>query len=442
MIEFLVLIFLTFLIFYIYFVLMKDTIYGINLSKRNYNGLLLFREYILIITIGTWVVYILGVNKIPVFFVKPESIFFSSFLILLTFNIFLISTLFISGVLFKGYNANLKFDISYRNVNGILTLFSLNLFLVIVIIHLLGGKHAFISSLFMGQDLMNVRMMNRHGSNIPNFLSSYFKFLYIITSCILAVNLFNKKFKKKYKFLIFILIVYASTLLGAKAPLISCLTILGVGYISFSKEGINIGKILKFGLPLLITICIFMFYSTQKQFPSLSNDQVVEYIFMRIFTGQMMGAYEQLDLKLQSIEYIWRSIPFANILIDYKEYSKDLMMLTWGSYKEADEIGIMNSYFIGEAYAIGGFVLLIFSPILVAINVSFSLFILLMVFHKIFGFDKVLAFRVVGLSISFLFPLTGDIAGLLAFKYLVMYLIFLIPILFVFIYSKILKGNL
>ncbi|NWK62070.1 glycosyltransferase [Acinetobacter sp. SwsAc3] len=83
-----------------------------------------------------------------------------------------------------------------------------------------------------------------------------------------------------------------------------------------------------------------------------------------------------------------------------------------------------------------------FSPILVAINVSFSLFILLMVFHKIFGFDKVLAFRVVGLSISFLFPLTGDIAGLLAFKYLVMYLIFLIPILFVFIYSKILKGNL
>lgn len=289
---------------------------------------------------------------------------------------------------------------------------------------------------------MNIRMMNRHGSNIPNFLSSYFKFLYIITSCILAVNFFNDKFKKIYKVLIFILIIYASTLLGAKAPLISCLTILGVGYISFSKGGLNLNKALKFGVPLFIIICVFMFYSTQKQFPTLNSNQVVEYIFMRIFTGQMMGAYEQLDLKLQSIDYIWRSIPFANILIDYKEYSKDLMMLTWGSYKEADEIGIMNSYFIGEAYAIGGLIFLIISPVLVAINVSFSLFILLIIFHRIFGFDKIIAFRVVGLSIGFLFPLTGDIAGLLAFKYLVMYLIFLIPVFLIFIYSKSLKGML
>lgn len=53
-----------------------------------------------------------------------------------------------------------------------------------------------------------------------------------------------------------------------------------------------------------------------------------------------------------------------------------------------------------------------------------------------------MSFRVVGLSIGFLFPLTGDIAGLLAFKYLLMYLIFLMPVLLIFTYSKALKGTL
>lgn len=442
MVEFVILLFLTFSIFYIYFVLMKNTIYGINLLKRNYNGFLLIKEYIFIITIGTWVVYVLGVNKIPVFFVRAESVFFSSFLILLTFNIYLIATLFINNILFKRCFDDAEQCISYRNVNGILTLFSLNLFFVTIVIHLLGAKHAFIGSVFLGEDLMNIRMGNRYGSSIPNFLLSYFNFLYIITSCILAVNFFNKEFKKIYKILIFLLIIYTSTLLGAKAPLISCLTILGIGYIYFSKGGMNLGKTLKFGIPVFLIIFLLIFYSTQKQFSTLTNSQVVEYIFMRIFTGQMMGTYEQLDLKLQSIDYVWRSIPFANILIDYKEYSKDLMMSTWGQYKEVDEIGVMNSYFIGEAFAIGGMIFLIFSPILVAINISFSLFILLTIFHKIFGFDKMMAFRVVGLSIGFLFPLTGDIAGLLAFKYIVMYLIFLIPVLLIFIYSKSLKGDL
>lgn len=442
MIEFTVLLFLTCSIFYIYFVLMKNTIYGINVSRGNYNGFLLLKEYIFIITLGTWVVYVLGVNKIPVFFVKSESVFLSSFLILLTFNIYLIATFLIYNVLFKKYFNGEREDISYRNVNGLLTLFSINLFFVTLVIHLLGAKHAFIVSAFLGGDLISIRMGNRYGSNIPNFLLSYFKFLYIFTSCILAVNFFNKNYKKIYKILIFLLIIYTSTLLGAKAPLISCLTILGVGYISFLEGSISFGKIFKFGIPLFLILCLLVFYSTQKQFSTLTNSEVIEYIFMRIFTGQMMGAYEQLDLKLQSIDYVWRSIPFANILIDYKEYSKDLMMLTWGSYKEADEIGVMNSYFIGEAYAIGGFVLLIFSPILAAINIVFSLFILLNIFHRIFGFDKMMAFRVVGLSIGFLFPLTGDIAGLLAFKYLIMYLIFLIPVFLIFIYSKALKGTL
>lgn len=40
----------------------------------------------------------------------------------------------------------------------------------------------------------------------------------------------------------------------------------------------------------------------------------------------------------------------------------------------------MNSYFIGEAYTIGGMVLVVLSPILVAINISLSLFVLLNIF--------------------------------------------------------------
>lgn len=422
---------LTVSIFFFFFFLLKETIFGINFSKRNYNGILLSRAFLVVILLGVWTIYFLGVNSIPVFFVKPESIFFSSFIILFTFNLFLISIAFLSKFFFRKYFIIEDRSLDFKNGKFILFIFSGSLFFCVLLMHALGAKHAIIVSFLTGSDLLDVRMGNRYASNVPTVLASYLKFLYILVAALLAINFKNDKISISAKFIIFLLICYSSTLYGGKAPLINCFLIFLFGYLYSVNRYINFWKLFKYSIPIAILGAYILYYLTKIQFPNLESNQVVEYILMRISTGQMMGVYEQLDLRIHDVEYIWRSVPFANLFLEYKEYSKDLMMYTWGSYKDADEVGVMNSYFIGEAFAIGGMLFMILSPIVFGFNYCLSIFILIFIFNRIFGLEKNSSVKVIGLSMAFLFPLTGDIAGMIFLKQIIMYVIFLIPLIFV-----------
>lgn len=431
--------FLTISILLVFFIFFKNTIFGINFLKNKYNGVLLLREYILLIVLGVWAVYFLGIEKIPSFYVKSESLFLSSFLILLTLNIFLYFNLFISKYIFPNYFLDNYEIFDFKNAKNVLFIFSFFLLLIVILMHILGAKHAMISSFISGQDLLSERMANRYNSNVPTVLASCLKFIYIITTALLALSLNNKNIQFFSKILMLSLIFYSSTLYGTKAPLVNCILILFFGYLFSAQIKLNFFKLIKYGIPLLILSGGFIFYSTKIQFNDLDNLEIIQYIFMRISTGQMMGVYEQLDMKIISFDYIWRSVPFANFFLEYKEYSKDLMMATWGSYKDADEVGVMNSYFIGEAYAIGGMVFLILSPLIVSVNYCVSIYILILIFHKIFKLNKNFSIKVVALSLPFIFPLTGDIAGLIFFKFLVMYIIFLTPLIFFILYNRSLR---
>ncbi|RLZ07470.1 hypothetical protein EAH57_12975 [Acinetobacter sp. 2JN-4] len=429
--EILILSLLTISILFINFYLLRDTIFGISFSRKNYNGILLAREFIIVITFGVWVVYILGLNNIPTFFVKQESLFLSSIIILSTFNAFLISVLFFSRYFFRNYFILHDNKLNFRNGKFVLTIFSLNLFACVLLIHFLGAKHAIINSIITGSNLLDVRMENRYSSNIPTVIASYLKFLYIMCSALLAVNFKNKGVSVGQKFFVISLVCYASSLYGGKAPLFNCLLIFLFGYMCSIDKKIDVIKFLKFTVPILVFGIGIIYYLTKIQFSELKSSEVVEYILLRVSTGQMMGVYEQLDFKLRGFDYIWRSVPFANMFFDYKEYSKDLMMNTWGSYKDASEVGVMNSYFIGEAYAIGGVLFMLVSPFVFGLNYCISIFLLIFLLHRVFGLDKTFSIKTVGLSIAFLFPLTGDIAGMVFLKQIVMYIVFLIPLIFV-----------
>lgn len=422
---------LTVSILFIFLYLLKETIFGINFSKKNYNGILLSRAFLIVILLGVWTIYFLGVENIPVFFVKPESIFFSSFIILLTFNLFLISLVFFSNIFFRKYFIIEDYSLDLRNGKFTLLIFSAALFFCVLLMHALGAKHAIVASLLTGNDLLNVRMENRYASNVPTMLASYLKFLYILVAALLAINFKNDRISIFSKFIVFFLICYSSTLYGGKAPLINCFLIFLFGYLYSFNQYINFWKLFKYSVPVVVLGAYILYYLTKIQFPELEAGQVVGYILLRISTGQMMGVYEQLDLRIHDIEYIWRSVPFANFFLEYKEYSKDLMMYTWGSYKDADEVGVMNSYFIGEAFAIGGMLFVLLSPIIFGLNYCLSIFILIFILHRFFGLEKNSSVKVIGLSMAFLFPLTGDIAGMIFLKQIVMYVVFLIPLIFV-----------
>ncbi|MCH7337298.1 hypothetical protein [Acinetobacter sp. NIPH 2699] len=422
---------LTISILFIFLYLLKDTIFGINFSRKNYNGILLSRAFLVVILFGVWSVYFLGVDSIPVFFVKPESIFYSSFIILSTFNFFLISLVFFSKLFFHKYFLVEDSQLDLRNGKFVLIIFSVALLFCVLLMHALGAKHAVIASALTGNDLLNVRMENRYASNVPTMLASYLKFLYILVAALLAINFKNTKISLYNKIAIFLLICYSSTLYGGKAPLINCFLIFLFGYLYSTNQHINFWKLFKYSTPIVLIGSYILYYLTKIQFTDLEPGQVIEYLLLRISTGQMMGVYEQLDLRIHDFEYIWRSVPFANIFLEYKEYSKDLMMYTWGSYKDAEEVGVMNSYFIGEAYAIGGMLFMLISPIVFGLNYCISIFVLIFILHRIFGLEKNCSVKVIGLSMAFLFPLTGDIAGMIFFKQIIMYIVFLIPLIFV-----------
>ncbi|MNV56626.1 hypothetical protein D3C71_1489200 [compost metagenome] len=102
--------------------------------------------------------------------------------------------------------------------------------------------------------------------------------------------------------------------------------------------------------------------------------------------------------------------------------------MLWGANAAADETGVVNSFFVGEAFAIGGSVLALLSPAVVALNYCLAIVLLAGFFRRFFGCSPGATKIILQLLIPSTFILTGDIAGLLLGKLLVMTLLFLLAI--------------
>ena len=77
-------------------------------------------------------------------------------------------------------------------------------------------------------------------------------------------------------------------------------------------------------------------------------------------------------------------VPGASFFIDYIPYDKALMMVTEGyGYSE---MGVKNSFFISEAYGIGGMLLVFFSPIVVGMCYALGSYFLYLFLKKFFGY--------------------------------------------------------
>ena len=82
-------------------------------------------------------------------------------------------------------------------------------------------------------------------------------------------------------------------------------------------------------------------------------------------------------------DFYWHMFPGARLFVDYVDYQKVLMMVTEGyGYSE---MGVKNSYFIAEAYAMGGFCVNVLSPIIVAFSTALGLIILIDLLKRIVG---------------------------------------------------------
>src|SRR5690606_30673868 len=79
---------------------------------------------------------------------------------------------------------------------------------------------------------------------------------------------------------------------------------------------LNISSIIKFCF-VLISFIFLLIYIVKVQYPELNDEQLTKYFINRLGVGQMGGVYEQFNLNLYDPRYVYHSIPFASLFLDY-----------------------------------------------------------------------------------------------------------------------------
>jgi hypothetical protein len=176
----------------------------------------------------------------------------------------------------------------------------------------------------------------------------------------------------------------------------------------FNKKPLNLFKlIITFALIFIVGISI-LYVVVSFQIPNLNFVNFWIYLYNRLGIGQMEGVYETFSLdEIPEGRYYLHMIPFASLFTHYTNFQKILMMVTEG-YDYAS-MGVKNSLFIAEAYAIGGWGLTLISPIIVGITYGLGLFVFFKGLKFLFGDDVA---RVYFLPLYLLtHQLTGGFSG-------------------------------
>ena len=167
-----------------------------------------------------------------------------------------------------------------------------------------------------------------------------------------------------------------------------------------------------------------MFFVYYLQAGSHEYSRFLIYIFNRLGIGQMAGVYETFGLIENGYgiegEFAYHMIPFARFFVNYVDYQKFLMMFTEGY--NFTSMGVKNSYFIAEAYAIGGWGLMLLSPIIVSFSFVMGLFILYKFTSYFLSKDFFFAVFIVYLKFM---DITGGFSQFPFFKGLILFLAYL-----------------
>lgn len=243
------------------------------------------------------------------------------------------------------------------------------IFLLAIGILFLGYQHAFLYSLLTGDFLLRVRLDNAYQSSLPTQIS----YLFRLCSWILAVHAGRALAERSWRRSIFYLCtaLLLASVRGDKAPLVGVLVLYLIARMSLRPIKFSFVKFVVYGLTGVVGLLFVLFWVVKVQNPDFSVDDYAIYLANRAGVGQMAGAYESFAVGGLSGSFFWHMIPFASIFVDYPIYDKELMVLVEGVDKF--DMGVKNSLFISEAYGIGGYALLVFSPIVVGISYALSL---------------------------------------------------------------------
>lgn len=414
---------------------LKGTIFEISIKKGVYGGFPAGRELFLLVLLGCLLFEIFGFNEFKTTYVTERSMQEATHVIMICIALLIASISFFSKTIFRN-----KLIIGKRRItdNGNYNANSLSLLhatvallLIFVLVgHATGITHAFLKSIISDEGLLQLRLANRFEASGPQHISAYTRYLVQLSGILLG--LYGNKINRTFLFIYSALVIYAATIPGDKAPLIQVFILYYLSKLSNSKHSaLSLASI---SLLFIMFISLATFTVTKVQFPEMNFEDFTFFIFERLGAGQIRGVYEQFYLRLSDFSYIYNEIPFSGLMFKGKSYSSDIMIAASGYTLDITEIGVMNSFFIGEALAIGGEFLAFLSPIIVAFNFCFICYLTVRMLNELFRISIDDSKVITALYISTIVPFTGDLSGLLfgkkaffvLFLFIVIYIIYYI----------------
>jgi hypothetical protein len=408
---------------------LRGTIYEAAVTRRNFGGFLIGIELFLFVILGVFVIEIFDLSSFILVHVTEPSVRQTSPIILWSVFLLLVSLSAFSRILFPRYLMAGPAPIHRQRSPGAggvaLDATLLILVLVTIAVQVVGVRHAFIESVFFGESLLSVRLANRYQSGVPTLVMSYCFFLWALASILYGLH--YRRMSSVGRLMRLLFLSYTVTLWGGKAPILISLILILLGSMSQAQK-ISVRSVVMLAIALAM-LPVLLFFIVAIQYPEMDVMGFSQFIIHRLAVGQIQGVYEQFALHLSNSGYIWHSIPFANYFVQHDVFNKDLMMHTLGIGRDPGDFGVMNSLFIGEALAIGGYPLVVLSPVFVAFNYCVLSVSLILMLNILPGLDLAHCKRIVQLLVPSIALFTGDIAGLLFFKLNVMAIGFLAPVI-------------
>lgn len=373
----------------------KGTIFDVRYPQENPWPLIWYLE-LAIILISLLLVSYRGIANIPILYKsQPGTETEIAFVVIITLVAYIISLSFFLKI-FKLMNRRNMYILEVKQIGKFEQLafvLTISGTLLIIIFHVLQYKHAFITSILTGKTLLRIRLANKYFSNVPSQIASILPligyFLAALGGYIAHVGRYithAKWFKGIFYLFVALLFLSAS---GDKTP-----PIWGIVIWIFAEGSLLPKRLssLKWALTLLFIFMLsilVLYFAASLQYPELTLEAFLLYLFYRLGISQMGGVYETFGLALTGSlpegDFYWHMIPGASFFIEYLDYHKVLMMIT--ESRGITEMGVKNTYFIAEAYAIGGIFLMFLSPIIVGFSTALGLVILTRFMQKIMGKD-------------------------------------------------------
>lgn len=403
--------------------MLRGSLLGLNLNKGHVWPLIFYMEISLIV-IPVVLLSIYGVSFFEgiLFNVKQDDVFGINLIVLYSLLLFvLFLSIFLKIFKIKlTDNSGISKYIEFRDFANASLVSGL---IVIVISYLFFSyKHAFFQAVFFNDLLIGVRLENKYLSTLPSQFGYIMTVVFIICSIYSGFCFASNKY---FSFLIhFLGSLFLASAAGDKAPVVMVFIYSILAYYSCVGFRLNFNKSF-FIVSAMVFFYVFIFYIVSLQIENIQISDFNIFLLERLGVGQMTGVYETMSIKRLEGDFYLHSIPFSRLFSDYVPYDKALMMYTEGY--EFDAMGVKNTLFISEAFGIGGWILLLLSPLIVAFSYALGFYI----FQKFISmtFSDEIAFLYSLPLYIIAMPLTGGFSSYPFFKGLILN-IFMLSLIF------------